>query len=135
MFWRFFIMPAVSLRGRAKVSKLPVFLWMILSLGALGLATTASFAVSAETTPTESPRGFIILFVLEGVGQEAVKSGAMPALNRLVKEGSVTWSASTVQPPLRLPAMASLITGLPVEKHGITWNAYDFARGYPRPPT
>jgi hypothetical protein len=31
--------------------------------------------------------------------------------------------------------MASLITGMPVEKHGITWNAFEFSRGYPRSPS
>jgi hypothetical protein len=31
--------------------------------------------------------------------------------------------------------MASLITGLPVEKHGITWNNFEFSRGYPRSPS
>jgi hypothetical protein len=31
--------------------------------------------------------------------------------------------------------MASLVTGMPVEKHGVTWDSFDFARGYPRPPT
>jgi len=77
----------------------------------------------------------VILFVLEGVGKDSLKTGAMPVLSRLVKDGSVTWSATTVTPPLRLPTMASLFTGMPVEKHGITWNAFDFIRGYPRPPT
>jgi arylsulfatase A-like enzyme len=56
-------------------------------------------------------------------------------LSRFVKEGSVTWNATSVNPPQRLPTMASLLTGLPVEKHGITWNVFEFARGYPRPPT
>jgi hypothetical protein len=28
-----------------------------------------------------------------------------------------------------------LLTGLPVEKHGVHWNSYELARGYPRPPT
>ena len=77
----------------------------------------------------------VILFVLEGVGQEAIKAGPMPVLGRFVKEGAVTWSAVGVTPTLRLPSMASLITGLPVEKHGVTWDSFDFARGYPRPPT
>ena len=77
----------------------------------------------------------VILFVLEGVGKDSLKTGAMPVLNRLVKDGSVTWSATAVTPALRLPTMASLFTGMPVEKHGITWNAFDFIRGYPRPPT
>ncbi|MGZ8422482.1 MAG: alkaline phosphatase family protein, partial [Nitrospira sp.] len=81
------------------------------------------------------PAEHAILFVLEGAGADSLKSGPIPVLGRLVKKGSVTWSATTVTPPLRLPAMASLLTGLPVEKHGITWNAFEFSRGYPRPPT
>lgn len=75
------------------------------------------------------------MFVLEGVGQEALKSGPMPTLSRLVKEGAVTWNATAVTPALRLPTMASLLTGLPVEKHKITWNDYEFLRGYLRAPT
>ncbi len=59
----------------------------------------------------------------------------MPTLSRLVKEGAVTWSATAVKPALRLPTMASLITGMPVEKHGITWNTFEFSRGYPRAPS
>jgi arylsulfatase A-like enzyme len=76
-----------------------------------------------------------ILFVLEGMGKDAPKLGPMPVLKRLAKEGATTWAAQTITPPLRLPAMASLITGLPVEKHGITWDSFEFSRGYPRPPT
>lgn len=59
----------------------------------------------------------------------------MPTLSRLIKEGAVTWSATAVTPALRLPTMASLITGMPVEKHGITWNTFEFSRGYPRAPS
>lgn len=88
-------------------------------------------AASVLSAPTEH----VILFVLEGLGQESLKGGTMPVLGRLVKEGAATWSATAVQPALRLPTMASLITGLPVEKHGVTWNSFEFSRGYPRPPT
>lgn len=59
----------------------------------------------------------------------------MPNLSKLVKDGSVTWSATGVTPALRLPAMASLITGMPVEKHGITWNFFEMSRGYARAPS
>lgn len=88
-----------------------------------------------DSAAAEAVADYVILFVLEGIGPEALKTGAAPALRRLVKGGSVTWTATGVQPALRLPAMASLLTGLPVEKHGITWNTFDFIRGYPRPPT
>ncbi len=88
----------------------------------------------AHTQPVTGQAGRVILFVLEGLNQHALTAGPMPTLTRLAKQGSVTWSAETVS-PLPLPAMASLLTGLPVDKHGITWNRFEFSRGYPRPPT
>ena len=90
---------------------------------------------SASPTAQREQAEYVILIVFEGVGQEALRTGAMPVLSGLVKEGSVTWSATAVTPPLRLPTMASLLTGMPVEKHGVTWDSFDFIRGYPRPPT
>lgn len=77
----------------------------------------------------------VILFVLEGLDQESLRGGAMPTLSKLVKGGAVTWSASGVNPALRLPTMASVVTGMPVEKHGITWNYFELSRGYPRAPS
>ena len=88
-----------------------------------------------DTAPSGSATEHVILFVLEGFGQESLKGGTMPVLSKLVKEGSVTWTAKGVKPALRLPTMASLVTGMPVEKHGITWNFFEFSRGYPRSPS
>jgi hypothetical protein len=93
---------------------------------------------TAEPAPPAAPAAqtdFVILFVLEGVDQSGLKTGPMPVLTRFVKEGSVTWTAASVKPAQRLPTMASLVTGMPVDKHGINWNTFDFIRGYPRPPT
>lgn len=85
--------------------------------------------------PSQGPSEHVILFVLEGLGQESLKGGAMPTLSKLVKDGAATWSATGVKPALRLPTMASLVTGMPVEKHGITWNVFEFSRGYSRSPS
>ncbi|MBI5315926.1 MAG: alkaline phosphatase family protein [Nitrospirae bacterium] len=99
--------------------------------GTTVVAGSAAAQVSASVAPTEH----VILFVLEGFGENSLKGGTMPTLSRLIKEGAVTWSATAVRPALRLPTMASLITGMPVEKHGITWNTFEFSRGYPRTPS
>lgn len=114
-----------------KIGRLVAGLTALL-IGSLPAPLRAEPAASATTA---APTEHVILFVLEGVDQPALKAGPMPVLTRLVKEGSATWAATSVKPALRLPAMASLVTGMPVEKHGITWNAFDFIRGYPRPPT
>ena len=96
---------------------------------------TAVAAVSEPAPASIALTEHVILFVLEGFGQDSLNGGTMPTLSRLIKEGSVTWSATAVKPALRLPTMASLITGMPVEKHGITWNTFEFSRGYPRAPS
>jgi len=61
----------------------------------------------------------------------------MPIVGKLAREGAVTWSAQTVSLSLTVPAMASLLTGLPVQKHRVNaeWEKYDFGRSFLRSPT
>lgn len=115
----------------------PVWLGLLALLLEIGIPTGSSAAVSADKgTPTSgSQTEHVVLFVLEGFSHDSLKGAAMPVLKKLIKDGSVTWTADGVEPALRLPTMASLITGMPVEKHGITWNSFEFSRGYPRPPS
>ena len=106
----------------------------ILCLFLVLCSTVIGNIVSAEDTKQAE---HVILIVLEGIGNELIKSGSMPVLAQLAKEGAVTWSAQSISPPLTVPAMASLLTGLPVNKHRVTpdWEQYDFARSFLRPPT
>ena len=136
----------LSRRGLAQRALAGRCLWMVgLALaGAMLIGLPSAWAKppaagpeakKKAATPSTGPAEHVILIVLEGVGQDGLKAGPMPTLGRLVREGSVTWSAAAVIPALRLPTMASLLMGVPVEKHGVTWNSFDFARGYPRAPT
>lgn len=79
----------------------------------------------------------IILIVLEGVKSSAIQNETTPRLAQLAREGVVTWSAQSISPPLTVSAMASLLTGLPPDKHRVTaeWETYDFARSFMRSPT
>ncbi len=101
-------------------------LW--LSLGGINTATSAATATQAE---------HIVLVVLEGIKSSTIQNGATPQLAKLAEEGAVSWSAQSITPPLTVSAMASLLTGLPVEKHRVTaaWEDYDFARSFMRSPT
>ena len=107
------------------------FLLEIGLLAPVEAAPTPGREVPSAGSSTEH----VILFVLEGFSQDSLKGGTMPSLSKLIKDGSVTWSASGVKPALRLPTMASLVTGMPVEKHGITWNTFELSRGYSRSPS
>jgi hypothetical protein len=111
-------------------------LTLMLSL-VIGRADLFAARGSDEMPPPSSPGAteHVILFVLEGIGQDSLKGSTMPVLSKLISDGSVTWSATSLKPALRLPLMASLITGLPADRHGITWNTFEFSRGYPRAPT
>ncbi|MBH0190807.1 MAG: hypothetical protein HP492_03360, partial [Nitrospira sp.] len=81
------------------------------------LEITAGFPAYAAPNPvgdtivSASPTEHVILFVLEGFAQDSLKAGTMPSLSKLAKNGAATWSATGVKPALRLPTMASLLTG------------------------
>ena len=114
----------------------PILLGLVLfALEPITDTPTFAAAPPAEEMESASQADYVILFVLEGFGQDSLKGGVMPNLGKLVKDGAVTWTASGVKPALRLPTMASLITGMPVEKHGITWNFFEISRGYSRSPS
>jgi len=91
--------------------------------------------VFASSPPTQADH--VLLFVLEGVGNDVIRNGTMPVLHNLAQEGAVTWNAQSVSPPLPVPAMATLLTGLPVKKHHVNqeWENYDFSRSFLRSPT
>jgi hypothetical protein len=95
---------------------LSVLLSFLCTGPSLNIALAVAPASSHETSTT-SPTEYVILFVLEGFGQDSLKGGTMPTMSRLIKQGAVTWSATGVKPALRLPTMVSLITGMPVDKH------------------
>ena len=102
--------------------------WSVLWLALIGGTASIASATQAE---------HIILVVMEGIKSSSIQDGATPNLARLSKEGAVNWSAQSITPPLTVPAMASLLTGLQVEKHRVTaeWETYDFARAFMRSPT
>ncbi|MEK7300270.1 MAG: hypothetical protein AAB072_04155, partial [Nitrospirota bacterium] len=61
-------------------------------------AVPSSIPKASESSPGASEH--VILFVLEGFGQDSLKGGAMPVISKLVKDGAATWSATGVNPAL-----------------------------------
>src|SRR6476620_9428675 len=123
------------IRSFGRLTIILVGLLTLLFETGLHASVEAAPPLGKETAPSSAGTEHVVLFVLEGLSQESLQGGTMPILSKLIKDGSVTWSAKGVKPALRLPMMASLVTGMPVEKHGITWNFFEFSRGYPRAPS
>ena len=97
-----------------------------------------SFGGLITPSPTSAAQAeHIVLVVLEGIKSSTIQSGATPHIAKLAREGVVAWSAQSITTPLTVSAMASLLTGLPVEKHRVTaeWEHYDFGRSFMRSPT
>lgn len=77
----------------------------------------------------------VVIIMVDGLRPDALRPAKTPALEGLIKRGSFTLKAQTVTPSLTLPAFTSMMTGLPVEAHGVDWNEYEPERGFLKAPT
>jgi predicted AlkP superfamily pyrophosphatase or phosphodiesterase len=64
----------------------------------------------------------VIVVSVDGLRPDAIETFGAPTLQRLMREGSYTLSASTIDPSKTLPSHTSMLTGLPPEQHGVLWN-------------
>lgn len=65
----------------------------------------------------------LILISIDGLRPDAITARGAPTLHRLASEGSHSVRASTIYPSTTLPAHVSMLTGVPPDVHGVTWNA------------
>jgi predicted AlkP superfamily pyrophosphatase or phosphodiesterase len=103
-------------------------LWFRLAL----LGSICSFQLSAFAAPGVE---HVFIISIDGGKPAVMQHSRMPVLRRLVQEGAGTWNAQTINPPITLPAHTSLLTGVPLEQHGITWNDWLPSNGPVRVPT
>ena len=117
---------------RQMTMKIPMRLAVVLTFTCFSLGGIAPIS-KASADQAEH----IVLVVLEGIKSSAIQNGATPHLAKFAQEGAVAWSAQSITSPHTVSAMASLLTGLPVDKHRVTadWENYDFARSFMRSPT
>jgi len=99
------------------------------------LCISLFFMTEASAAGAPAYADNVVLIMVDGLRPDALKQAKMPALEGLIKRGSYTLKAQTVTPSLTLPAFTSMLTGLPVEAHGVDWNDYEPQRGYLKAPT
>lgn len=75
---------------------------------------------NGERTAPRSPLvQRVVLVVLDGLRPDAIEAFDLHNFQRLARDGVATLNASTVAPSVTSVAMASLLTGVPPQTHGI----------------
>lgn len=77
----------------------------------------------------------VFIISIDGGAPAVIAQSRMPTLRKLVAEGAVTWNAQTTRPSITLPAHTSMLTGVGVEQHQITWNSWIATNGFVKVPT
>lgn len=83
-------------------------------------ATPTETEVPASAWPAER----VVIISVDGLRPDAVTEATTPYILSVAERGSFSWTAQTVQPSLTLPAHASMLSGVSVATHGISWNDY-----------
>lgn len=93
---------------------------LLLCIFALSLFRSSN--VVAQTQSILHKPDHVIVISLDGARSDALLLAETPNIQALARRGAVSWQASTIYPPVTLPAHASMLTGLSVEQHGLDHN-------------
>src|SRR5258705_1949191 len=78
----------------------------------------------------------VIVLSIDGLRPDAIEKFQATTLQRLIREGRYAPSAQTIALSATLPSHVSMLTGLSLEQHGVTWNDDEVReRGYVTAPT
>ena len=109
----------------------PVSVVVCVAIGLAALGTGACQARYLRSDPIPPSRlGLpahavtrnVVVVSVDGLRPDAIGTFGAHTLQRLMREGSYTLSASTITPSKTLPSHTSMLTGQPPERHGVLWN-------------
>jgi hypothetical protein len=94
---------------------------------AVGTACSPRYIRSAPlsplpTQPVHSVSRNVVVVSIDGLRPDAIEMYRASTLQRLMREGSYTLKASTINPSKTLPSHTSMLTGQPPERHHVLWN-------------
>ncbi len=106
---------------------------MIVSLRQISATAAVLLTAVAAFAAPRAEHVFIVSF--DGGKPAVIDKSAMPTLKGMVKEGAHTWTAQTIFPSITLPSHTSMLTGVDIKKHNITWNNWVPGAGLVKVPT
>jgi predicted AlkP superfamily pyrophosphatase or phosphodiesterase len=93
------------------------------------LTQTPSPEPTFTPTPTPLARRVLILSI-DGLRPDAIPLAPMPTLMKLMESSAYSLNAKTIRLSATLPAHASMLTGMCLDKHGVNWNDYIPENGF-----
>jgi arylsulfatase A-like enzyme len=111
----------------------PTFASAVQLIGTLALAAGLACAYPAGSVPpdpiaappavrTGGVTDHVVVVSVDGLRPDAIARFNAAAMTRLVREGSYSLAATTINPSTTLPSHTSMLTGEEPEEHGIRWN-------------
>ena len=103
---------------------------MVRKIVVIFLILFAPLFLFPEKALSEPRAGFALIITIDGLRPDAILNSDAPNLKALIKEGSYSSTAKTVDPPKTLPSHMSLVTGLVPKNHGTYKNKWNPDMGY-----
>jgi predicted AlkP superfamily pyrophosphatase or phosphodiesterase len=95
--------------------------------------TLGGSAVQAAPKPPRVKHVFVISY--DQGNPDLIQRTELPSFHLMAATGARTWEAYTIVPSITLPSHVSMLTGVGIQKHQITWNDHQPAKGYVKVPT
>jgi predicted AlkP superfamily pyrophosphatase or phosphodiesterase len=88
--------------------------------------------VIASSIPPKPVIARVLIVSFDGLRPDAISLAPMQNMLALMQSGAYTLTAQTIFPSSTLPSHTSMLSGLCVAKHHVTWNDYIPINGYAR---
>lgn len=76
----------------------------------------------------------VVIISVDGMRPDLMLRADTPNMHQLFENGSYSFWARTTEVSITLPSHVSMLTGVPPEKHGITWNGDEHNDASPKWP-
>jgi arylsulfatase A-like enzyme len=69
----------------------------------------------------------VLIISIDGLRPDAIERFNAATLQRLMREGTYSRDAQTILPSTTLPSHTSMLTGVDIDVHGVTWNSNEMS--------
>lgn len=103
------------------------------------LLITVALGLFAGVPAPESGEARVLIISVDGLRSDLLLLADTPRMEELYRNGAFSFWARTTPAGVTLPSHATMLTGVRIEKHGITWNGNETPRDvrspHPKVPT